>query len=60
MVGYEIVSKETGIKTVMMVKFIRDDGKESAVQRYEVDGSDDEYIKEQLELSAKEFNERKL
>lgn len=67
MVNYEIIStdyltNELGqqIKTVFQVKFIRDDGVESAVQRYEVDGTDEVYAQEQLQLSTDEYNLRKI
>jgi len=46
------------VKTVLMVKFTKDDGTESAVQRYEVDGDDEEMIAEQLQKSLEEYNSR--
>jgi hypothetical protein len=46
------------VKTVMQVKFVRDDNKESEVQRYEVDGDDKTMITEQLQFAADEYNTR--
>jgi len=46
------------VKTVLQVKFIKDDESESEVQRYEVDGDDDEIIESLLQSSADEYNLR--
>ena len=48
------------VKTVLQVKFIRDDKVESEIQRYEVDGDDEDKIIEQLQATANEFNLRVL
>jgi len=47
------------VKTVMQVKFTRDDGVEST-ERVEADGDDQAKIEEQLQATLDEFNARTL
>lgn len=65
MATYDILSSEEMtneedkvVKTAMQVKFIKDDETESAEQRYEVDGNDEDEIATQLQAAADEYNER--
>lgn len=46
------------VKTVYQLKFIKENGEESHVQRYEIDGTDSDFINEQLVLSVEEYNAR--
>jgi len=72
MASYEIVSTDYAkendafikdkenhfVKTVLMVIFVKDDGSKSHEQRYEVDGDDMDFVNEELQKTADEYNTR--